>query len=116
MFRSGGWSEIANVLGHADNDVPRTLATIAAACGVAAIVLGGTGALVLSSRPTAGGGSLRRRLDHRLRGSVLLIREAVLRGWPQLLLGSTAYIVSQVLLLDLSLRTVGLRPPNPSSV
>ena len=91
-------------------DVPRTLWTIAVACGVAAMALGGAGAVVLSTGRAARGDSLRVRLDRRLKGSLLLIREAVRRGWSRLLVGSVAYTGSQILLLDLCLRTVGLRP------
>jgi uncharacterized membrane protein YbhN (UPF0104 family) len=90
--------------------VPRTLWTIALASGAAAVALAGIGALVLSKQPSSGGGQIRARLSSRLRGSASLIRESLRRGWPRLLLASSAYIVSQVLLLDLSLRTVGLHP------
>ncbi|QWZ09990.1 flippase-like domain-containing protein [Nocardioides panacis] len=91
-------------------DVPRTLWTISLACGIAASTLGGAGVLALRTGPPTGGRRLRARLGRPLRDSASLIRRALNDGWPRMLVGSTAYIASQVLLLDLSLRTVGLRP------
>ncbi|CAN5591549.1 lysylphosphatidylglycerol synthase domain-containing protein [soil metagenome] len=90
--------------------VPRTLVAIALASGASALALVGVGVVVLSPRTSPRRGRLRAWLSRPLRGSASLIRNALRRGWPRLLLASTAYIVSQVLLLDLSLRTVGLRP------
>lgn len=90
--------------------VPRTMWTVALVSGAAAVALAAGGALALSKRPLPGRGTVRTWLSRPMRGSASMIREALRRGWPRLLLASTAYIVSQVLLLDLSLRTVGLRP------
>jgi uncharacterized membrane protein YbhN (UPF0104 family) len=91
-------------------DVPRTLWTVSLVCGIAATTLAGAGAVVLGTGSSTDGGWLRTRLGRPLRGSASLIRTALGAGWPRMLVGSAAYIASQVLLLDLSLRTVGLRP------
>ncbi|NUS52435.1 MAG: UPF0104 family protein [Nocardioidaceae bacterium] len=82
--------------------VPRMVWTVAGACAAALVVV------VLLPLLSRWFGPLR-RLD-RLRGSVVRVRDLLQERWAPLLAGSAAYIAAQVLLLDVSLHTVGLQP------
>jgi uncharacterized membrane protein YbhN (UPF0104 family) len=58
----------------------------------------------------SGGSSPGRRLRSRLHDPASRIRLLLQERWPRLLPGSAAYVAAQVLLLLLSLRSVGLAP------
>jgi uncharacterized protein (TIRG00374 family) len=98
--------------------VPTILWGVVAASGTIALLVLLMPSLVMRpptgpTRPTADGArkpSLAWRLRSRLHDPVSRIRVLLHQHWPRLLPGSVAYVVAQVLLLLLSLRSVGLAP------
>ncbi len=96
-------------------DVPPVLWGVAGAC--ATLLLGALAALqVLRLRvrvPGPAGGASRRRAARRrlLRDSADRVHRLLALGWRPLLSGSAGYIAAQVVLLLLSLRSVGLHAP-----
>jgi putative heme transporter len=95
--------------------VPPVLWAVAGTCGT--LLLGALGALqVLRLRagvPAPPAGASRRRAAgrHLLRDPTDRIRRLLALGWRPLLSGSAGYIAAQVVLLLLSLRSVGLHVP-----
>ncbi len=100
--------------------VPLVLWVSSAVCGAA--LLGALAVHLWSVRtpappgPAAPGAGVGRpgrvaAVKHRLRASGQRIDGALRRRWPVLLAGSIGYVAAQVLLLGLSLRTVGLTVP-----
>lgn len=95
-------------LALAHSQVPRALWLVAAGCALTmAVAL--LGLRVIGPLRTSTSTSLGRLAD-RVRRSVAATLSLFRDGWQPQLVGSAAYIGAQVLLLDLSLRTVGLQP------
>jgi uncharacterized protein (TIRG00374 family) len=95
--------------------VPATLWGVVAVCAAIAGLVLLVPSLVLRStaRPEAAGApkpSMAWRLRSRLHDPVSRIRVLLHQRWQRLLPGSVAYVVAQVLLLLLSLNSVGLAP------
>ena len=95
--------------------VPATLWGVVAVCGTIAVLVLLLPSVVLrpTPRPAAEGAprpSQLWRLRSRLHDPVSRIRLLLQERWPRLVPGSVAYVVAQILLLLLSLRSVGLAP------
>jgi uncharacterized membrane protein YbhN (UPF0104 family) len=91
-----------------DGHVPRTLWMVAAACALTLLVSAAVVRVLGPLRPRTSG-RLAGAAD-KVRGSLTGISRLFRDGWQRQVIGSAVYIAAQVLLLDLSLRTVGLQP------
>ena len=92
--------------------VPAVLWTVAGGCAVAAVLILAVPVWVLRRDPrhTSGEAGWRARIRSSVRDSADRVRELLARGWATMVPASVGYVVTQVLLLVVCLRVVGLQP------
>ena len=92
--------------------VPAVLWTVAGGCAVAAVLILAVPVWVLRRDPrhTSGEAGWRARMRSSVRDSADRVRELLARGWATMVPASVGYVVTQVLLLVVCLRVVGLEP------
>jgi uncharacterized membrane protein YbhN (UPF0104 family) len=92
--------------------VPAVLWTVAGGCAVAAVLILAVPVWVLRRDPrhASGEAGWRASLRSSVRESADRVRELLARGWATMVPASVGYVVTQVLLLVVCLRVVGLQP------
>ncbi|HET9759605.1 MAG TPA: lysylphosphatidylglycerol synthase transmembrane domain-containing protein, partial [Nocardioidaceae bacterium] len=92
--------------------VPAVLWTVAGGCALAAVLILAVPVWVLRRDPrhTSGEAGWRSRMRSSVRDSADRVRELLARGWATMVPASVGYVVTQVLLLVVCLRVVGLEP------
>lgn len=92
--------------------VPAVLWTVAGGCALAAVLILAVPAWLLrrDSRQASGEAGWRARLRSSVRDSAERVHGLLARGWATMVPASVGYVVTQVLLLVVCLRVVGLEP------